>query len=83
MLVKIGWAGCPDREGVNSRVAQAKQSIELHRGKWRGCLRKLGGAALIATHIDLGFAAGVLDITPFRADAHAPVLSGQFDEAFL
>jgi len=25
----------------------------------------------------------VLDITPFRADAHAPVLSGQFDEAFL
>ena len=42
-----------------------------------------GGAALIATHIDLGFAADVLDITPFRADAHAPVLSGQFDEAFL
>ena len=46
MLVKIGWAGCPDREGVNSRVAEAKQSIELHRGKWRGCLRKLGGGAI-------------------------------------
>lgn len=26
-----------------------------------------GGAALIATHIDLGFAATVLDLTPFRA----------------
>ncbi len=42
-----------------------------------------GGAALIATHIDMSFAADELDITPFRADAHAPVLSGQFDEAFL
>ena len=31
----------------------------------------------------LGFAADVLDITPFRAGADTPVLSGQFDEAFL
>ncbi len=42
-----------------------------------------GGAALIATHIDLGFAADVLDIAPYRAAYGAPVLGGQFDEAFL
>lgn len=40
-----------------------------------------GGAALIATHIDLGLAeAEVLDLTPFRAVASAP--RGGFDEAF-
>jgi len=39
-----------------------------------------GGAALIATHVDLGFDAGTLDVTLFRASA----ASGQsFDEAFL
>ncbi len=42
-----------------------------------------GGAALIATHIDLGFAADVLDIAPNRAGQSTPVLAGQFDEAFL
>lgn len=42
-----------------------------------------GGAALIATHIELGFAADVLDITAYRAGPQVPVLSGQFDEAFL
>lgn len=35
-----------------------------------------GGSALIATHIDLGFAANVLDLTPFRAKA-------PFDEDWL
>jgi len=40
-----------------------------------------GGAALIATHIDLGLDADTLDVSPFRArrDAHAD----SFDEAFL
>lgn len=40
-----------------------------------------GGAALIATHIDLGLEAEVLDVTPFRAthDTRA----GASDEAFL
>lgn len=42
-----------------------------------------GGAALLATHIDLGFAAQVLDITPYRAARGTPVLAGQFDGAFL
>lgn len=43
-----------------------------------------GGAALIATHIDLGIKADVLDLTPFRAtggpDSRLP--AGAFDEAF-
>ena len=40
-----------------------------------------GGAALIATHIDLGLPeAQVLDLTPYRAGADAA--QGAFDEAF-
>ncbi len=42
-----------------------------------------GGAALIASHIDMGLAAEVLDITNFRADPDAPgALATGFDEAF-
>ena len=40
-----------------------------------------GGSALIATHIDLGLKAEVLDVTPFRADPNARI--GASDEAFL
>jgi heme exporter protein A len=40
-----------------------------------------GGAALIATHIDLGFEARVLDVTPFKA--RAATGADAFDEAFL
>lgn len=39
-----------------------------------------GGAALIATHIDLGLEADVLDVTPFRAAAGTMASA---DEAFL
>lgn len=39
-----------------------------------------GGAALIATHIDLGFDAAELDVAQFRARPDAP--AGVFDEAF-
>lgn len=38
-----------------------------------------GGMALIATHIDLGLAARVIDVTGFRASA---ARGGSFDEAF-
>lgn len=38
-----------------------------------------GGAALIASHIDIGFGAAELDLTPFRAK-NTP--GGGFDEAF-
>jgi len=41
-----------------------------------------GGAALIATHIELGLDARSLDVTPFRARA-AAAPPGAFDEAFL
>lgn len=45
-----------------------------------------GGAALIATHIDLGLKADSFDIGPFKADpatASDPAHSDGFDEAFL
>jgi heme exporter protein A len=40
-----------------------------------------GGAAIMATHIDLGIDADIIDLTPFRA-TYAPTSDG-FDEAFL
>ena len=40
-----------------------------------------GGAALIATHIDLGLDAEVFDISPFRATTNTR--AGASDEAFL
>lgn len=39
-----------------------------------------GGAAVIATHIDIGLTATVLDVTPHKADI---ALLDSFDEAFL
>lgn len=42
-----------------------------------------GGAALMATHIDLGLAeAEVLDLTPYRASQGAPAARAGFNEAF-
>lgn len=41
-----------------------------------------GGAALMATHIDLGLDGDVLDLGPFKAKATTPVADG-FDEVFL
>lgn len=40
-----------------------------------------GGAALIATHIDLGLEARVFDVGPFKADPMAQATAGAFDEA--
>lgn len=58
-------------------------SVALFTGVLRAHLAA-GGAALIATHIDFGLSeAEVLDLTPFRAKADAPVLPGSFGEAFL
>ena len=45
-----------------------------------GAHLKGGGAALIATHIDLGFEAEVLDVGQFKARSDRP--TGAFDEAF-
>lgn len=41
-----------------------------------------GGAALMATHIDLGLEATALDLTPYKAARPAPG-THDFDEAFL
>ncbi len=41
-----------------------------------------GGAALIATHIDLGLDARVLDLTPFRAKPSTDAPPAGFNEAF-
>ena len=57
-------------------------SVALFAGVLRGHLAK-GGSALIATHIDLGLEAEVLDLTPYKA--RAPQMGGRigaFDEAF-
>lgn len=43
-----------------------------------------GGSALIATHIDLGLEAETFDVTPYKADPHAPTRTPTaFDEAFV
>ncbi|MBM1558337.1 heme ABC exporter ATP-binding protein CcmA [Sulfitobacter mediterraneus] len=54
-------------------VAQFAAAVRAHLGQ--------GGSALMATHIDLGLEADVLDLTPFRA--HASARAGASDEAFL
>ena len=68
---------CLDEPTVSLDVA----SVELFAGVLRGHLAE-GGAALIATHVDLGLPeAEVLDLTPFRAEETHQ--RGAFDEAFL
>ena len=54
-------------------------SVALFANAVRGHLAG-GSSALIATHIDLGLEADVLDVTPFRALANA---MDSVDEAFL
>lgn len=54
------------------------QAVEDHLAR--------GGAAILATHIDLGLTGRTLDVTPFRATASAsadPAFDTAFDEAFL
>ena len=60
-------------------VSLDAKAVEIFAASIRGHL-KTGGAAIIATHIDLGLSgARTLDLTPYRAAA--PVPDG-FDEAF-
>lgn len=57
-------------------------SVGLFASAIRGHLAA-GGAALIATHIDLGLDAQMLDLTPFRARSPRDGgRKGAFDEAF-
>lgn len=54
-------------------VAMFAGVVEAHLGQ--------GGSALLATHIDLGLEAQVLDLTPYRAAT--TLRAGASDEAFL
>lgn len=57
-------------------------SVALFAGVVRAHLAA-GGAALIATHIDLGLQeAALLDLTPFKADTTSGPLEGGFGDAF-
>ncbi|WP_295046566.1 heme ABC exporter ATP-binding protein CcmA [uncultured Paracoccus sp.] len=55
-------------------VARFADMVRGHLGQ--------GGAALIATHIDLGLDARVLDLTPFRAKPGPATRPAGFNEAF-
>jgi heme exporter protein A len=60
-------------------VSLDSASVALFGAMLRGHLGQ-GGAAIVATHIDLGLAeAEILDLTPFRAKQKR---QGAFDEAF-
>lgn len=61
-------------------VSLDKTAVALFADAVRAHLAQ-GGSALIATHIDLGITASVLDITGFRA--LASTRAGASDEAFL
>lgn len=66
-----------DEPTVSLDAASVALFAEVLRGHLAG-----GGAALLATHIDLGLPeADVLDLTPYRARL-TPAAGGGFDEAF-
>lgn len=66
-----------DEPTVSLDAASVARFADMMRGHLAG-----GGAALIATHIDLGLDARVLDLTPFRARGTAPSRPAGFNEAF-
>ncbi|MEO0654030.1 MAG: heme ABC exporter ATP-binding protein CcmA [Pseudomonadota bacterium] len=78
-LARLAVTGRPlwmlDEPTVSLDTASVARFAEALRTHLAG-----GGAALIATHIDLGFEADVLDLTPFRAEPGTG--SSAFDEAF-
>ena len=76
LLVTGRWLWVLDEPTVSLDMA----SVALFGEVVRGHLAR-GGAALMATHIDLGLEeARVMELAPFRARPRAP---GGFDEAFL
>lgn len=63
-------------------VSLDSASVDRFAGAVRAHLAA-GGAALMATHIDLGLTeARVLDLTPYRAQQGRPVKPAGFNEAF-
>lgn len=79
-LARLLVTGCPVWVLDEPTVSLDTDAVAMFAAAVRTHLA-VGGAALIATHIDLGIDAKVLDITPFRA--RADQRSGASDEAFL
>lgn len=61
-------------------VSLDRAAVAMFAGAVRAHLAA-GGAALIATHIDLGLEARTFDVAPYKARAGSG--EGEFDEAFL
>lgn len=66
-----------DEPTVSLDAASVVRFADMVRGHLSG-----GGAALIATHIDLGLDAQVLDLQPFRAGPVRAARPAGFNEAF-
>ena len=79
-LSRLLVTGCPVWVLDEPTVSLDTEAVSMFANAVRAHLGQ-GGMALIATHIDLGLDAEVLDITPFRATTAARV--GASDEAFL
>ena len=67
---------------VGVRDVVDKEGLDRVFDVLMGLVRETGMAALIATHIDLGLDARVLDLTPFRAKPSADAQPAGFNEAF-
>ena len=79
-LSRLAVTGCPVWVLDEPTVSLDKDAVALFAAAVTAHLAG-GGYALMATHIDLGLQADVLDITPFRASTDQWV--GASDEAFL
>ena len=79
-LSRLTVTGCPIWILDEPTVSLDTDAVAMFATAVRAHLEQ-GGAALIATHIDLGLEAQVLDISPYRAGADLRV--GASDEAFL
>lgn len=79
-LARLVVTGCPIWVLDEPTVSLDTDAVAMFAAAVRAHLAG-GGAALIATHIDLGIEAEVLDVTPFRA--RSDQRAGASDEAFL
>ncbi|MCX7560790.1 heme ABC exporter ATP-binding protein CcmA [Sulfitobacter sp. F26204] len=79
-LARLLVTGCPVWVLDEPTVSLDKEAVAMFAEAMRHHLQA-GGTALMATHIDLGIEAEVLDISPFRVTAGQR--AGASDEAFL
>lgn len=79
-LSRLLVTGCPVWVLDEPTVSLDTDAVAMFAAAVRAHLAR-GGSALIATHIDLGLEAEVLDIAPYRA--RPDQRSGASDEAFL